>query len=272
MDCDIFQDEEFEPAAVTERPQPSESMDKDLDSSNITTNTQSKAAKDLTLPNIQACLSTPSTSQAAIATSSGAGHTPDQIIPLPHIGPRSTSKVTVRKKVKVAILTDTPEKKRLEEEHAQRQSKKKGASKPRLGKQPKTKKRKVKVPDSDSDENDDVVPLESDSESCSESAEEVEEGIKAGDFVLVRYKLEKKREQFYVGEVETVCDEEVTCSFLQKKSGDGLFFVYPDKADVDTIPSTDIVLHLGKPKQSGSSGRALKYLSFGIDFSKYNVM
>ena len=45
MDCDIFQDEEFEPAAVTERLQPSESMDKDLDSSNITTNTQSKAAK-----------------------------------------------------------------------------------------------------------------------------------------------------------------------------------------------------------------------------------
>ena len=110
-----------------------------------------------------------------------------------------------------------------------------------------------------------------DSESCAEG-EEVEKELKTVDFVLVCYKLVKKWEQFYVDEVETVHDGEVMCKFPQKKSGDGLFFVYPDQAVIDRTAATDIILHLGKPKQSGSSGRGQKAISFGVDLSKYSVM
>ena len=52
-------------------------------------------------------------------------------------------------------------------------------------------KRKITVEESDNDDNDDTVPLESDSESCAESEEVVNE-LKRGDFAMIRYKLESK--------------------------------------------------------------------------------
>jgi len=91
-----------------------------------------------------------------------------------------------------------------------------------------------------------------------------------GEYVLVKYELPKKREQFYVGEIERVEEPNIECNFLKKKSG-GLYVIFSKIPDRDTVTKDNILMKLGKPSQSTSSARALTVLSFEFDISKYNL-
>jgi len=91
-----------------------------------------------------------------------------------------------------------------------------------------------------------------------------------GEYVLVECKLPKKRDQFYVGEIERVEEPNIDCNFLKKKSG-GLYFIFPEIPDRDIVKKNNIVIKLGKPSQSTLFARALRVLSFAVDISKYNL-
>ncbi|KAF6016562.1 hypothetical protein EB796_025132 [Bugula neritina] len=73
-----------------------------------------------------------------------------------------------------------------------------------------------------------------------------------GEYVLVECKLPKKREQFYVGEIEQVEEPNIDCKFLKKKS-EGLYFMFPEIPDRDIATKDSIVMKLSKPSQSKST-------------------
>jgi hypothetical protein len=261
----IFQDHEFEPSMVTDQPDP-QAADT-LAVADTGTNNMQVTAENFpsTSESTQVC--EPSTSVAV---------TPESILPLPKAKPRSRTTGRMKRKVKAAILTDTPEKRRLEEEqkgHPKNAKKKKGKAKA-----VKPDRRRAVPDSSDSEEDDTVVPLDTDSESGEDESQPdditEEQLINVNDFVLVRYKMERRREQFYAAIVEAVDEENgsIHCNFLRKKSSDGWSFVYPTVADKDTVKKDDIVLKLGKPRSTMSSARALETISFEVDISKYNIL
>lgn len=197
--------------------------------------------------------------------------TPSDILPIPHAEPRKGIK-RGRKSKQAAILTDTPEKERLESEQREKEAR-------RTGKKRATRptKRTLVTRDESSDGDDDshdIVPLDTDSDSPEEVEELEEEGppLKAGDYVLVKYHMPPKRMQYYVGEIENVDGETINCNFLKKKSAQSSYFFFPERPDKDQVKADDVVLRLGKPNQSSSSARALTALSFSVDIAGYNVM
>jgi len=103
----------------------------------------------------------PDTSTLLVVATSKQPVTPKDILPLPKAAPRKDG-APRRKRVKTAILTDTPEKERIKQERVDKL--KKGKKRP--------KRRPIqKEPEfcSEEDEQNDIVPLKTDSDSLSEA-------------------------------------------------------------------------------------------------------
>ena len=133
---------------------------------------------------------------------------PRKILPLPKCPPRAQNK---RKRVKTAILTDTPEKETIEKAYEERQKKLAGKKQNSKEKgKPKKKAPKKKIIDSSSEESDVPVPFdEFDKESSEdERSDHGNTDLSVGDFVLVNFAT-KHRSLRYVGMVEKVEDDEI---------------------------------------------------------------
>src|SRR4029434_11005940 len=119
---------------------------------------------------------------------------PREVLPLPKCPPRAQTK---RKRVKTAILTDTPERQTIEKAYEERQKKLAGKKQNRKEKaKPKKKAPKKKIIDSGSEES--VVPVPLDDEFDKESSEDERSDpgntdLSVGDVVLVNFATKYKK-------------------------------------------------------------------------------
>lgn len=162
---------------------------------------------------------------------------PQQLLPLPKA---STRKPSNRRKVTSAIITDTPEKERLEKEIQDRLNKKR--KKPRAARKLSTQKQQ------DSSTEEEELPkgvLASDTDSPEEMDETEHEmattDVKPGVYVLVKFVTKKKSSKFYVGEVKSEVGGSYEVRFMRKVKESAASFVFPDKDDIDWISFGDII-------------------------------
>lgn len=162
----------------------------------------------------------PSTSQGTTPQPSTSLITPMQILPLPKALPKKKSN---RRKVRSAILTDTPRRRVLRMNRLRELPK----TYARVPNQKKSNAQKTPVPaDSSSSEGLGVESLQSDSDSPDEECAETEiveqhqvASVKVGAFVLVNYVTRKQSNRLYVGQVVTQLEENFEVKFKRKVKG-----------------------------------------------------
>ncbi|XP_067940202.1 WASH complex subunit 2-like [Watersipora subatra] len=157
---------------------------------------------------------------------------------------------------KTAILTDTPEKERKEQEQTDRLNKTK--------KQPKRRpKRKEPESSSEDDEQSGVAVLDTDSDSPSEEETQepdVPDVVVKGAFVVVKYQG-KRSTIGYVGMVVGKDDGDWKVDFY-KKTPQGTFSK-PLQPDISPVETEQIVRVLGAPLSTGTTVRTLRCVIFG---------
>ncbi|XP_063234886.1 tigger transposable element-derived protein 6-like [Bacillus rossius redtenbacheri] len=200
---------------------------------------------------------------------------PEIIRPHPKAHPRKISNNVKRQKVKFRILTDTPEKKLLEENIRKRMAKK-------LPK-PKNKKsfqralsfqqeilnsdteNEFELPSSDSE-----YGMSSEFREFNEDAQFERDSIEAGNFVLAKV-CGKKIVKHFVAEVVSVTSQDIfVVKYLKKLTPRSAKFVRGDDNLYD-LYNNDIVLKLPNPIQAGTSARQQCHLLFGVNLCNYNV-
>lgn len=257
LDSQIFGDDDFISASVTDQPPPF-----------ILTRAEEPAVQppattQITLPHSPQ----PSTSGTTLRI------TPEQILPLPKAGPRKPSN---RRKVKSAILTDTPEKERIEREHAEMVAKKrpkgKASNKGPAGKKAST----VVASDSSSEEELAKELIQSDSDSPDEEEDNADvemetKDLQPGVFVLVKFLTNKKNTKLYVGEITSKTEEEYEVKFMRKVKGTAASFIFPEEDDITTVPFNDIILILGLPVNIVGTKRAASRVMFRVDLSGFII-
>lgn len=199
--------------------------------------------------------------------------TPEKILPFPKAAAR-IKKCVGRKSGKSRIITETPEKNQIEEQHLKK------IRRTEL-KKLKTTKRKLKLSnkkDSSSDESSyDEMALCKDSSSELDFTSDDEcclvdtnnKIYQKGDFLLVKLKVENK-EIFvhYIGRVIHVTSSDLTLTYLRKSSKRNEFY-FPNEEDKDTVSLAQIIRKLNPPKCQGSRKRKGKFLSFAENLSMY---
>ena len=251
---EVFGDDEFLSAYVTDRPAPTNDQLQQQES-------EHDVRGDVVVASLPQS-PTPSTS-----TSATLQHvSPHEVRPFPKAQPRKNN--LGRKKGQTLILTDTPVKKRIQGEILSRVSRQpnKGKclkmDKEMTAKHPKSTAVTAFESELESDSDDDLVEFEIPSR----------ENLTDGTYVLVQY-ASKKRVTHFAGVTLGSLTEDGTLQvqFL-KRQGDGHAFVFPDKLDSDQVDLGDIVTLLPEPVSSGGTDRAVKRLMFpGVDFSVYNL-
>lgn len=180
-----------------------------------------------------------------------------------------------RKKGKSKILTETPEKNRIEEETIKRLEKKKKSVSNEIKLKSKPPK-KLFVESSDSECADDIS-LHDESE-CEDfltsTTTEFEEQmdfeitddsvIEVNDFVLVEF-CGKKKKVLFVGKIEEIEEDGYKVQFMRKKE-DSWKFYFPEKEDISSIERNDIKMKLPQPNLSGGTARAVFAMTFSINF------
>lgn len=227
--------------------------------------------------------------------------TPEQVRPFPKSEKRKSSGKG-RKKGKSCVLTDTPEKTRIELEVQERKSRsEKKAIRPRRdlikrkliknkeklllmnskkAKKTRTNKKTCEMFDSDSYSSKDLceeegfspLELESDDEVLNDGELVAPDGsnISVNDFVLVKL-ASKKTVKFFVARIEEmICRTEFNVNFCKKKEFCFKFYI-PDIPDISLVDISDIVKKLPHPITTGCTTRALSVVNFSFDFSSYNM-
>jgi hypothetical protein len=199
--------------------------------------------------------------------------TPEMIRPYPKAEKRK--KTGGRKAGKTRILTDTPEKEEIENRKSKRI--KTTITKPRVQRRLIV---EVEISESDAEE---TVLSDSSSEDmetflsnlkATEEDEILEEqfvssDVSVDDFVLVQ--LPGKKDIFYyVAKVVKVLSDEFEVVYY-KRFKDTYKFVIDTTPTVYIIPSKEIVRKLPPPFTNGVSLRQKSQLSFGVDFTLYNI-
>lgn len=152
---DKFDDSDFAPSYVTDRPKETEHNESQPSTSSAPLSTISSNTQHSTLLNPQ-----PSTSSdAQISISPQGTFSPEIVRPLPKAGPRKSS--INRKRRKTAILTDTPEKENLrrEQEISDMKKAKSGSKKGKAKKKVEQVKKAILQDDSDSNSDDEYFCL-----------------------------------------------------------------------------------------------------------------
>lgn len=262
LNTEIFGDHEYMPASVTDRPNPEPNAEPN--------------AEPITAP-LTPTADTPTLirTRDEILDSNDKVVTPQEILPLPKAGPRNATK-NRRKKARSAILTDTPEKLRLEEEQRERSAKRKVPAKKRKTGKQSTK--SAAAEDSTSEEELATEMLDTDSDSVDEEpvhnvpAPPTNESIKINMHVLVKYTTQRKTNIYYVGAVIGKSNDFYKVNFMQKAKGSAASFMYPEKEDVDDrVKLEDIVMDLGNPISVGGTSRSVSKVMFTVDLSNLNV-
>lgn len=265
---DIFTDDEFQPAEVTDQPiegQRSAGVEPTpttVLAPSTPSNSDHPINQSSTAPTSGITVTAPSTKQMMLVT-------PEHIVPLPKAPARKPSN---RRKVRCAILTDTPEKKELEDAQNTKNAKKKKEKKVRKRKQP-----------TESDEEEAYATqlesemiLSTDSESADENEMEMPASVTADSVikschVLVRYRTERKTDIYYAGVVVDVADDGYAINFLHKVKGTAASFIYPEKEDCDHVTLEAITMILGDPVSAGGTSRSVARVMFQVDLSEFNI-
>ncbi|CAH1973320.1 unnamed protein product [Acanthoscelides obtectus] len=180
------------------------------------------------------------------------------------------------------ILTDTPEKVRLEQEKIAAKSKntnKKGkvTRKVLQSDEEDNDQEKETVEYAESDDDTDWAAEDEDENSDEESVIITERHLTKsltrapleGEYVIVQFTT-KKLTSLYVGKVIEGRNEnnEFYISFLRRTPGTSKFHM-PDKPDLSVIKESDLKLLLPKPSIVGTSSRP--YYNFGLDLSQLRI-
>lgn len=202
---------------------------------------------------------------------------PREILPAPKCPPRVQ---TNRKRVKSAILTDTPEKLAIEKAYEERQKKMAGKTQNAKKKgQPKKKAPKKRARESSSEESDvpDAIPFDDESLAQDSSEEERDEGttdLSVGDFVVVNFATKRSCVR-YVGRVESVEGEEILTQFFRRIQGNKKVWERPTFAvkegDIAHVPKQDVVKRLPQPCNPGGTTRREQLFTFSCNFQGLNV-
>lgn len=289
----IFQDVEFLSSYVTDQRSPDDDLASPADQQ-LSTADQRPDTLDEQQPNTdnqhssQANLQ-PNTSQfVPLSTLS-----PFDLRPLPKACMRKTA--NKRKKGASKILTDTPVKKLIEEEYEKKEEKKmkqKNAAiiraKKNLEKTIKLtqKNDKIEVPRHVSKQKKQNYVSESSSESenmsicsdteysdeefTSQNADNFENEVKVGKYVLVKF-LTKKSVVHFVGLVTEKSDDNVLVRFMRQKPDQNVF-IFPDINDESLVNVEDIVMSLPDPTVSQESSRlSVSQISFDVSFANFNI-
>jgi hypothetical protein len=156
-----------------------------------------------------------------------------------------------RRRGRTRILTDTPEKNQLE---AQAKASKKAKVPAQVKKAKKPQKQTETV--SSEDEEEFTRANEDSNESLHIGSEQENETMEysLGDFVLVKFSVEKKGNSaiFYAGEIVEIRNECATVNFLRRSDEK---FIFPEQIDRAEIDQTDIELRLRVPQFTGGTGR-----------------
>lgn len=219
----------------------------------------------------------PSTS-AVVSSTSSTSLQPDVISPdIIRPYPKAEKKKPIlkgRRPGKSRILTETPEKDRLEEEKIAKQKKKQVKHNlfDNVEQQANDSEDKVSNADDESDCLSEMDRENSDQEFMQDvnaiiDPESGMPNIKIGDFLLVKY-CTKKTQKYYIGEVEEIVDGKYLTNFLRKK---GIGFTFPQVTDKDLIELEQVELKLPKPKTSETTARSSSIKRFQVDFRAYNV-
>ena len=293
---DIFPDDAFLGAEVSERPQPQETEEEDeglgsnVDSSIVSapgpSHLSSPGPSHFSSPG-PSHLSSPGPSQASApgpSHLSSPGPSPENVRPYPKAPQRPPGRG--RKRVRACILTenedaikmlkDKDDKKRMKEE------KKKKATRGR------PKQKQVASQDSDDgDEEDAVVMRFDDSSEYSDELEEIEEETTSifqdrqaivGDFVLVELELEEGRNAgdkiHYVAKVLGWSEESelFSVSYLRLSGKYGIddTFYFPVIEDIGEVSKEKVLGVLHEPEK-GRTQRLSNILKFQCAFEKYNI-
>ena len=196
---------------------------------------------------------------------------PHEILPLPKCPPRTQTK---RKRVKTAIITDTPEKQAIEEAYKERQKKLAGKKQNSKEKgKPKKKATKRKIIVSSTEESDVSVPLDDES-SEDERSDPENKDLSVGDFVMINFTT-KHRSVRYIGMVKKVEDDEILTQFLRKIQGNTKMWERPTFAikdkDVAYVPKADVVRKLPQPKTPGGTTRREQLFVFPCSLQGWNI-
>lgn len=256
VDENIFGDDEFLSASVTDRNPTDDSM---KDPSNTTETPEG-------LP--ESASIDPSNS---VAGPSGlcTFQSPEILRPYPKAGPRTGSTRGRRKQGKSRVLTETPEKEEIEAEHTKRQKKHRGKiqkiTRKIVKESSSSSLEEVGEMEGNSSEDIDWPPVDSDKENELFDFENVYEG----DFWLT--KLEgKKKIHYFVAEVVAIDGEEYTIKYLKKVDSARNKFVYENEKTY-IVTETDFIMKLPKPTSVGGSERQASQLVFHINFEPYTV-
>lgn len=263
LNCHIFGDYDYISASVTDQPPPTAEVPPHDADREIVPELPSTPTVDAAVIMQQTTEPQPSTSRI----------TPEQILPCPKAGPRKASN---RRKIKSAIITDTPEKERLEAEMSERAAKKR--PKP-SGKEKRKPKRKLIVSVESSTEEEELAKdmLDSDSDSPDEQqregfAEENSSGnIEPGVFVLVKFITDKLSNKFYVGEVLSRTEDDFQVKFMRKVPNSAASFTFPERADISSVTFQDVILILGYPISITGTKRAASKVMFRVDLAGFTV-
>lgn len=286
-----FADEDFAPTEMFSlSPGEKEAINLQSSQESCQTNLEGNNCKSVdaekTSENCEAPEVIPSTSKAIIS--------PEVVRPYPTaITREKKSRKIKREKGKSRILTDTPEKDRLQMLHDEKEKKRQEKEKKQEEKKLKvtknifqskkdTKKRKKRRRDlSDSDTDSDLSAglMSCDDEDISSEQEESNddtfsapnpENIEIGDFILVKFEKKKSVLHYVASVVSKFGLTEYNVSYLRKKPSSWIF-VYPPVEDLASVDFTDVVLKLPSPYRSRGTSRTSSLFKFSVDLSIYNV-
>lgn len=253
---DVFEDSEFLPSNVTDRSiqdqeENQSQIDYPIQSNSQSINTESEPLTPGTVtlsPNIV---------------------TPEQIRPYPKALPRKQIH-RGRPKGKSCILTDTPEKNRIEMEKAKSTLKKMKQSK--TVQLPTKSAKKSPYYYSTDSEDEDIDDLFEESGLSEEDFGELEDpdnvNIQIGSFVLVKF-AGKKSIKYFIAEIISITDNVYEVQYLKRDPNSQKF--KREDPTVYEVDKNDIMFKLPHPILSGGSERQLEKLAFGIDLSNYNL-
>jgi len=217
--------------------------------------------------------------------------TPEDVRPYPKALLRKQSNRGGRKKGASRVLTDTPEKDKIEAAMMAKKAKqdekdakakarllKKNMKKPTSQTKSKGQKRKQQTSlcDQSTDEESVVsVHLDDDTDDSlhigdDELTEPLALGtLSIGDYVLVEFEG-KNSSLHYVGFVKEKDNSEVFVSFLRRKDSDSSKFFFPQVVDESYVNLADVKMKLPIPSRSGGTARVAEMIEFSdVDFSLF---
>ncbi|CAI6372200.1 unnamed protein product [Macrosiphum euphorbiae] len=278
FDKNIFTDDDYLVSAVTDRPY--QNVDTSIVNNNLLPQSSSSTTEIKTNQNInlteksEASFDKPGRQPLILNTTESTNVSPDTIRPYPKADDRKNKMHNKRKKVS-AVVTDTPEKLKIEEATKTKNEKIKKSLFPNKTKIKNIK--KISKPTKPLDENNilsdssadmcgpvftsDVSDAESFSFDEITGFEELEIDTEEGDYVLVRFACsnskQAKKTIFYVGKIIKNVDNEgfLGISYLRSYKKSKNKFVLPQVPDLSSVCLKDITAILPKPKINGKTAR-----------------